>query len=553
VRKHAHNGMKPFTAGVIALIVVGIATYFAFTKANPFASPYKLNAVFANAENMKPNSPVRIAGVEVGKVTKVEAADDNSGAARVEMELKDNALPLHQDAEAKIRPRIFLEGNFFVDLKPGSPTAKTMKSGSTIPVNQTASAVQFGQVLSALQTDTRSNLQRFLKEYSTGLSNGGAAGFNQAIRYWTPAYKNGSLMNQATLGTRPHDLSDGVLKGQQKVFKALATNEESLKSLITNLNVTFGALAGQDRALEASVPALDGLLKIGSPALDQLNGALPDLRAFARDALPGVKSSAPTLRASLPFITQARRLVGEPELKGLTRDLVPTIPALAKINHDSIPLLDENRRLSSCQNNVLVPFANSSVPSDKDTPGADHFGPQGNSGEVYKQLSRVLVGLSGESRIFDSNSPMYRVQGGGGPNTLIQTDQELGTRYFGQAMFPIEATQPAKPSKRPAFRPDVACETQQAPDLAAPFGGADQSKQAPAMPTSSLPLDLQKVRTEAMAQLQRLAAVVESEKKGDGAPPLISVPVDQQQKAAKAYGFKWTDDNQLEKLKGGGK
>ncbi|MFL5828233.1 MAG: MlaD family protein [Thermoleophilaceae bacterium] len=553
MRKRAPNGLKPFTAGVIALIVVGVLTFWAFTKANPFASPYKLNALFANAENIKPNSPVRIAGVEVGKVTNVEATGDSSGAARVQMELKDDALPLHQDAEAKIRPRVFLEGNFFVDVKPGSPTTKTMRSGSTIPINQTASAVQFGQVLSALQTDTRSNLQRFLKEYSTGLSNGGAAGFNQAIRYWTPAYKNGSLMNQASLGTRPHDLSDGVLKGQQKVFRALDTNEESLKSLVTNLNVTFGALAGQDRALEASIPALDGVLKVGSPALDELNSALPDLRSFARDALPGVKSSAPTLRASLPFITQARRLVGEAELKGLTRDLVPTIPALAKINHDSIPLLDENRLLSSCQNNVLAPFAYSSVPTGKDTPGADHFGPDGNGGEVYKQLSRTLVGLAGESRVFDSNSPTYRVQAGGGPNTLIQTDQELGTKYFGQAMFPIEATQPAKPSKRPGFRPDVPCETQQAPDLAAPFGGADQSKQAPPAGTSSLPLDLQKVRSDGMAQLQRLAAVVESDKKGDGAPPLLGVPVDQQQRAAKAYGFKWTADNKLEKLKGGGK
>ena len=37
------------------------------------------------------------------------------------MELKDSALPLHEDATAKIRPRIFLEGNFFVDLKPGTP------------------------------------------------------------------------------------------------------------------------------------------------------------------------------------------------------------------------------------------------------------------------------------------------------------------------------------------------------------------------------------------------------------------------------------------------
>ena len=32
------------------------------------------------------------------------------------MEIDDKGLPIHKDATLKIRPRIFLEGNFFVDL-----------------------------------------------------------------------------------------------------------------------------------------------------------------------------------------------------------------------------------------------------------------------------------------------------------------------------------------------------------------------------------------------------------------------------------------------------
>ena len=48
------------------------------------------------------------------------------------MQIHDNGLPLHTDATAKIRPRIFLEGNFFVDLKPGSPSAPKLDDGDTI-------------------------------------------------------------------------------------------------------------------------------------------------------------------------------------------------------------------------------------------------------------------------------------------------------------------------------------------------------------------------------------------------------------------------------------
>ena len=42
--------------------------------------------------------------------------------ATVKMEIKDKGLPLHEDATLKVRPRIFLEGNFFVDIQPGSPS-----------------------------------------------------------------------------------------------------------------------------------------------------------------------------------------------------------------------------------------------------------------------------------------------------------------------------------------------------------------------------------------------------------------------------------------------
>ena len=73
-----------------------------------------------DAQNLKPGAPVRVAGVEVGKVSKIEAAEGGEPATRITMELSEDALPVHQDARVQIRPRILLEGNFFVDLEPGS-------------------------------------------------------------------------------------------------------------------------------------------------------------------------------------------------------------------------------------------------------------------------------------------------------------------------------------------------------------------------------------------------------------------------------------------------
>src|SRR2546423_2094429 len=221
-KKHPQDpGMSPFKAGVIALVLVGALSFWGFTRFNPFSPPYKFSAVFQNVNNLQPKSPVRIAGVNVGKVESVPGLPGGRGAARVTMSVKKDGLPLHTDAKLKIRPRVFLEGNEFVDVQPGSPEAPKLKSGGTIPINQTAVSVQFGQVLTALQSNTRKDLQNFLKEYSQGLADGGAQGFREAVKAWPSAYRNGSLANEAALGTAPHDPST-VEPGPAKGFRALA-------------------------------------------------------------------------------------------------------------------------------------------------------------------------------------------------------------------------------------------------------------------------------------------------------------------------------------------
>ena len=45
----------------------------------------------------------------------------------------DEGLPIHKDATVTIRPRLFLEGNFFLDLQPGSPSAPDLSSGDDDP------------------------------------------------------------------------------------------------------------------------------------------------------------------------------------------------------------------------------------------------------------------------------------------------------------------------------------------------------------------------------------------------------------------------------------
>src|SRR5215212_10141638 len=138
-RRRSKGGTSTFTVGLVALIVIAIGTFLGFTKKIPFRSHYEVKAAFLSANNLKKASPVRIAGVEVGKVTKVERASKGANGVLVTMQIQD-----------KSRPRIFLEGNFFVDVMPGRSGDEVAKV-HVFPVNQTAVPVQLDQVLTALQ------------------------------------------------------------------------------------------------------------------------------------------------------------------------------------------------------------------------------------------------------------------------------------------------------------------------------------------------------------------------------------------------------------------
>ncbi len=274
MRRRTASKAKNARYGLVALLIVAVAVFFGFTKSNPFANPYEIKAAFKNVNDLKPRSPVRIAGVNVGKVKSVEPMDGGTGAI-VTMEIRDEGLPIHADAQAKVRPRIFLEGNYFVDLRPGSPSEPTMKEGGTIPVQNTAAPVQFGQFLEMLQSDTRQDLRTVFREYGKAVDGRGGDGFNRSIKYWKPAFKNSALVNDALRGIEEHDLSN-YLRGARRVAEGLDRDPRALKGLITNLANTAGAFADEQDNLSATIRELPTTLRTGRRALAALRERHPD-------------------------------------------------------------------------------------------------------------------------------------------------------------------------------------------------------------------------------------------------------------------------------------
>jgi phospholipid/cholesterol/gamma-HCH transport system substrate-binding protein len=500
VTRVRHTERLPnWLVGLIVVAVIGFATILAFSGLlglrMPWQGGYEIKAVFGSAQNIRQDSPVRIAGVNVGTVTGVEhlsgaeseltaqAGEDGvitdgepSGqpAAVVTMDLTEEALPIKEDAEFKLRPRLFLEGNYFVDLQPGSPAADEVSEGHVFPVNQTSYSVQLDQVLTTLQSDVRRNLQIFLDQFGNALiEHGGAEGFREYFASSAAANKFTSQVNEALLGTEPGDLG-GMIRGLDKVVRGLGRNEQTLQDLVTDFRIFSGSFAAEDVALGQAIERLPGVLQSADPAFANLNAAFPPLRAFAREALPGVRSTPETLRVATPFIVQVRKLVSRRELRGLVADLRPTIPRLADLAKESIPFMKEARALSSCFNEVIIPWSHDTVEPVDPTGIYPHDPP----GRVFEETGYVLTGLTGIGRNGDANGQWGRVLGQSGPNIVDLPSIGQGPDRFAITPFPLLGSMPGQEnSAKTKLTPRHRCERQEPPNLQATLGGAPQQQQ----------------------------------------------------------------------------
>jgi phospholipid/cholesterol/gamma-HCH transport system substrate-binding protein len=560
MRPGHHKRLPNHVIGLILVALIAVGSYLAYTKKLPWSHGYTVKAVFTSAENVRPKSPVRIAGVQVGEVTGVEpCTNDNpdcsgvdgdggvtastngasssaggaSGvqAAIVTMQIDDNGQPIKEDATFKLRPRLFLEGNLFVDLSPGTPESPTAPDNYTFPVTQTSESVQLDQVLTTLQYGVRRDLQIFLKEFGNALTKyGGAAGFRELFKTSPGAYKYTSLVNQAFLGTQPHDLSN-LVKDLDSTVQALDQDQRGLQNFVTNLRVVTGSFAAQNQALSEAIARLPGLFRVGRPALAALDQSFPPLRAFAREALPGTRTTPETLDAATPFLKQVRLLVSQPELRGLSQDLRQTIPKLTKLSHRTVPFLNTSRSLASCFNQVIIPWSNSSVPDTHFPPQTVTDGAGTHPATVAEETGYGLVGIGGESRSGDANGQYVRVEAGGGVNTPVFPGPISGTAgkviensqpatqtvpFVGFTESQLLGSQPnlalgQEDSVKTPFRPDAPCERQQPPNLQVSNGPAPQQVSPTAASASSSAPQIGKLNkastgwADAYAKAQRLS------------------------------------------------
>jgi phospholipid/cholesterol/gamma-HCH transport system substrate-binding protein len=441
------------------MVILGLLAgfYLAASKQLPFSGGHEVHLEFASANQIAPNSPVRIAGVNVGKVESIDAGPNHT--ASVKVSLQDRALPLHTDATARIRPRTFLEGAFFIDLQPGSPSAPELADGGTIPVGQTSDPVQLDQILTTLQPPVRESLRQALLGLGSALSHGSPRAINRTLPGLDPLFRKGAVVSEAYTGTEPHDLSKAITSSS-RVAAALAHDRPRLGGVVRDFSTVAAALADRQRELGASVAGLDRVLRDAPSTLDAIRGAIPDTRSLVAALRPFLRNAPSVIEPAVPLAAQVRKLLEPGALPALLSEGAPAVHSLAAAAPDAIVSFAGLRGPTSCLLDTALPTLKSTIDDGALSAGQP----------VYRELLYDLVGLASASRDFDGNGFGTRYYAGFGDELITTPFGGPGQRLFGISDQPIVGSRPRKPAVAPPLRPDVPCTQDEPPNLAAATG-----------------------------------------------------------------------------------
>src|SRR4051812_19381300 len=113
---------------------------------------YRVDVAFREATTLAQEADVRVAGVPVGKVRKVDV-DKGANRTLATIELERRYAPLRSDARAVLRQKTLL-GETYVELTPGT-SRKTIPENGRLPDGQVQDTVQLDEIFDSLDPQTR--------------------------------------------------------------------------------------------------------------------------------------------------------------------------------------------------------------------------------------------------------------------------------------------------------------------------------------------------------------------------------------------------------------
>src|SRR5437763_10652187 len=154
MQKSAPSVGQLITMVVFALSCFGLLLFLWLSFGGPIPlkpKGYQVQVAFPEATTLATEADVRIAGVSVGKVRKLDV-DQGHDRTLATLELDSAFAPLHKDARAILRQKTLL-GETYVELTPGR--GPKIPEGGRLADGRVQDTVQLDEIFDSLDPQTR--------------------------------------------------------------------------------------------------------------------------------------------------------------------------------------------------------------------------------------------------------------------------------------------------------------------------------------------------------------------------------------------------------------
>jgi phospholipid/cholesterol/gamma-HCH transport system substrate-binding protein len=255
-----------------------------------YQSTRTYHATFTDASGLTAPAIVRIAGIEVGKVTGVKlkpvpGQDPASGNRLAEVSFnvaKTQHLTTTTLAAIHFQDLI---GTRFLALIPGPDGGQPLHPGSTIPVRQTAPALDLTTLFNGFQPLFQALSPTDVNAFAGSIVQvlQGEASNTQDLVAKTAAIVTNLADRQTVIGQ--------VIDNLSKLLGTLGANDRQLAVFIDSLDQLAGNLASQRGAIGDSITKVDGLA-------NAVTGLLAPIQSPTHDIVSGLQQASTTLVAN---------------------------------------------------------------------------------------------------------------------------------------------------------------------------------------------------------------------------------------------------------------
>lgn len=230
--------------GLFVLLAIAMFVWMAF-RLGGFTSmsknTYNISAIFSSASGLKSGVSVEVAGIQVGKVSKIDLYDNNQ--AMVVMAVQD-AIRLPSDTSAAIRASGIL-GDKYIELIPGQNTDEKLSDNAHImTVKASADVSDVMQQLGEIAKD--------IKKITGPLAEGDT-------------------------GSDIRDMVSNLKDVSERLERLVATNETGLSETLSSLKVTMNNLQDITNKINGGQGSL-GMLVNSDETVNELNASLASIR-----------------------------------------------------------------------------------------------------------------------------------------------------------------------------------------------------------------------------------------------------------------------------------